>query len=117
MLPALTNMTGGTKVLASSRSRIASPQASSAAAQHHQHGAERQPLVARQFEGLGHHRGNHQRRHEHVHVEFVGEGHVDAAAGASIAGVAPADRDHGENRKDDGNDPQQRTGISRDHST
>ncbi len=104
MLPALTNITGGTKVLACSRSRIASPQASRplpsmTARRTEQPASDSWP----RSKLLVDHRRNHQRRNEHIHVQFVGEGHVYAATIAAVAGVGPADRHHGENREDDGN--------------
>ena len=75
--------------------------------EHQRQRAKRQPIVGRQVEALRGQRGENQRRDEHLHVQLVGEGHVDTAARIAITCIQPPRRDDGEDREDDGEDAQQ----------
>jgi len=68
----------------------------------HRDAADGQRLVGHQVEGFSGQRGEHQRRHEDIHVELVGERHVGLVAPP----VEPARRDDGEQREDNRDDAQ-----------
>jgi hypothetical protein len=102
MLPELLNIIGGTKVLAVDLQQPCHRPGQQAGAEDHQRAAQRQLPVVGEVEGFGGQRGEHQRRHQHVHADLVG----DADVGTLDPAVPPADADDREDREDDGEDAQ-----------